>query len=60
MYQSVFSNMWIGMIRVMQLGGRLLEEAFPDVLAVCQGADLVVTSDTGSGVDEIARFPEEC
>ena len=51
-----FDNMWIGMIRVMQLGGRLVEEAFPDVLAVCQDADLVVTSDTGSGVVEAEKL----
>jgi UDP:flavonoid glycosyltransferase YjiC (YdhE family) len=48
--------MWIGMIRVMQLGGRLVEEAYPDVLAICKDADLVVTSDTGSGVVEAEKL----
>jgi UDP:flavonoid glycosyltransferase YjiC (YdhE family) len=47
-----FNNMWIGMIRVTQLGARLVQEAYPDVLKVCRGSDLVVTSDTGSGVVE--------
>ena len=51
-----FDNMWIGMIRVMQLGARLVEEAYPDVLKVCQGADLVVVSDTGSGMAEADRL----
>jgi UDP:flavonoid glycosyltransferase YjiC (YdhE family) len=27
--EQSFNNMWIGMIRVMQLGGRLVEEAYP-------------------------------
>jgi UDP:flavonoid glycosyltransferase YjiC (YdhE family) len=47
-----FNNMWIGMIRVMQLGARLVEEAFPDVLQLCRDADLVIASDTGSGIAE--------
>jgi sterol 3beta-glucosyltransferase len=51
-----FNNMWIGMIRVMQLGGRLVEEAYPDVLNVCRGADLVVVSDTGSGIAEAEKL----
>src|SRR6266508_4964516 len=44
-----FNNMWIGMIRVMQLGARLVEEAYPDVIKLCKGADLLITTDTGSG-----------
>lgn len=51
-----FNNMWIGMIRVMQLGARLVEEAFPEVLKLCQGADLVITTDTASGVAEAAKL----
>jgi sterol 3beta-glucosyltransferase len=51
-----FNNMWIGMIRVMQLGGRLVEEAYPDVLKACHGADLVVVSDTGSGIAEAEKL----
>jgi UDP:flavonoid glycosyltransferase YjiC (YdhE family) len=47
-----FDNMYIGMIRVMKLGARLVEEAYPDVLKACEGADLIVTSDTGSGAAE--------
>jgi UDP:flavonoid glycosyltransferase YjiC (YdhE family) len=54
--QKSFDNMWIGMIRVMQLGGRLVEEAFPDVLAICDAADLIITSDTGSGIVEAEKL----
>ena len=51
-----FNNMWIGMIRVMQFGARLIEEAYPDVLKVCQDADLVIVSDTGSGIAEADKL----
>ncbi len=51
-----FNNMWLGMIRVMQLGARLVEQAYPDVLKVCEGADLVVTSDTTSGIAEAEKL----
>jgi sterol 3beta-glucosyltransferase len=54
--EQSFDNMWIGMLRVMQLGARLVEEAYPDVLALCRDADLVVTSDTGSGVVEAEKL----
>lgn len=51
-----FDNRWIGMLRVMQLGARLVEEAYPDVLAVCKDADLVIVSDTGSGMAEAEKL----
>lgn len=54
--EKSFDNMWIGLIRVMQLGARLVEAAYPDVLAACREADLVVTSDTGSGVAEAEKL----
>jgi hypothetical protein len=54
--EKSFDNMWLGLIRVMQLGARLVEEAYPDVLAACQNADLVITSDTGSGVAEAEKL----
>jgi sterol 3beta-glucosyltransferase len=47
-----FNNMWIGMVRVMQFGAKLIEEAYPDVLDVCRGADLIITTDTTSGIAE--------
>jgi len=51
-----FNNMWIGMIRVMQFGAQLVEAAYPETLAVCRGADVVITSDTGSGIAEAERL----
>ena len=54
--EGSFDNMWIGMVRVMQLGARLVEEAYPDVLTACKNADLVVTTDTGSGVAEAEKL----
>jgi UDP:flavonoid glycosyltransferase YjiC (YdhE family) len=51
-----FNNMYIGVIRVMQLAARVVEEAYPDVLEVCNGADLIITSDTGSGVAEAEKL----
>lgn len=54
--EKSFDNMWIGLIRVMQLGARLVEEAYPEVLAACKDADLVITSDTGSGVAEAEKL----
>jgi UDP:flavonoid glycosyltransferase YjiC (YdhE family) len=54
--EKSFDNMWLGLIRVMQLGARLVEEAYPDVLAACRDVDLVITSDTGSGVAEAEKL----
>ena len=54
--EKSFDNMWIGLIRVMQLGARLVEGAYPDVLEVCKDADLIITSDTGSGVVEAEKL----
>lgn len=51
-----FNNMWIGMIRVMRLASWLVEKAYPEVLKVCEGADLVITSDTGSGIAEAEKL----
>jgi sterol 3beta-glucosyltransferase len=47
-----FDNMWIGMIRVMQFGAKLIEEAYPDILRVAKGADLLITTDTAAGIPE--------
>ncbi len=51
-----FNNIYIGMIRVMQLAMRLVEEAFDDVLGACRSADLVIVSDTGSGMAEADKL----
>jgi len=54
--EQSFGNMWLSLIRVMQLGARLVEEAFPDVLEACRQADLVITSDSTSGAAEAQQL----
>ncbi len=43
---------WIGFLRVMQVGARLIEQAYPDLLELCRGADLIVVNDTSAGAAE--------
>lgn len=47
--EQSFNNMYVGVIRVMRFAAKMVEEAYPDVLKVSDGADLVIVSDTGSG-----------
>lgn len=54
--EQSFGNMWLSLIRVMQLGVRLVEEAYPDVLEACRQADLVITSDSASGAAEAQQL----
>jgi sterol 3beta-glucosyltransferase len=54
--EQSFNNMWISMIRVMRLGAKLVEEAYPDVLALCKEADLVITTDSASGIAEAEKL----
>ncbi len=56
LYTQSLDNMWIGLFRVMGLAARLVEEAYPDVLEACREADLIVTSDTGSGAAEAEKL----
>ena len=49
-------NMWLGLIKVMRVGAKLVEEAYPQVLALCRESELVITSDTGSGIAEAERL----
>ena len=49
---SSFGSMWVGLIRVMRLASQLVEDAYADTRAVCRGADLVITTDSGGGIAE--------
>jgi UDP:flavonoid glycosyltransferase YjiC (YdhE family) len=49
---SSFGNMWIGLIRVMRLASRLIEDAYADTKEACKGADLVIATDSGGGIAE--------
>jgi sterol 3beta-glucosyltransferase len=47
------SGIWlVGFLRVMQLGARLVEQVYPDLLNLCRGADLIVVNDTTAGAAE--------
>jgi UDP:flavonoid glycosyltransferase YjiC (YdhE family) len=52
MWEGAARFWWIGMMRVMRLGARLIEQAFPDLLELCRGADLIVVSDASAGAAE--------
>jgi sterol 3beta-glucosyltransferase len=50
------NNMWLGLIRVMRLASRLIEQAYPDILPLAAQADLVVVSDPTAGAAEAERL----
>jgi sterol 3beta-glucosyltransferase len=52
MWEGAARFWWIGLLRVMRLGARLIELAYPDLLAVCRGADVIVVNDTTAGAAE--------
>lgn len=54
--EQSFGNMYIGAIRVMGIASSLVEEAHSDVVKACEGADLVIVSDTGSGIAEAEKL----
>jgi UDP:flavonoid glycosyltransferase YjiC (YdhE family) len=45
-------NWWLGFLRIMQLGFRLVQEAYPDLLELVKDTDLVVATDTFAGPTE--------
>ncbi|MGB7537598.1 MAG: glycosyltransferase [Anaerolineales bacterium] len=47
---------WIGFLRVMQLGAQLVEQAYPDLFALCRSADLIVVNDTSAGAAEAEKL----
>jgi sterol 3beta-glucosyltransferase len=48
-------NWWLGLIRTMQLGFRLVKEAYPDLLELVKETDLVIVTDTFAGAAEAER-----
>jgi sterol 3beta-glucosyltransferase len=52
MWEGASRFWWVGLMRVMRLGARLIEQAYPDLLEVCRGADLIVVNDTTAGAAE--------
>ena len=49
-------NWWLGMIRTMQFGFRLVQEAYDDLLRQAGAYDLVITTDTYSGAAEADKL----
>lgn len=47
---------WIGFLRTMNLGFRLVQDSYPDILALCREADAVVTTDIAAGAAEAAKL----
>jgi UDP:flavonoid glycosyltransferase YjiC (YdhE family) len=45
-------NFFLGFMRTMRLGMRLVEASYPDIYRLCQSADLVVTTDISAGAAE--------
>lgn len=47
---------WIGFLRTMNLGFRLVQDSYPDILALCREADAVVATDIAAGSAEAAKL----
>jgi UDP:flavonoid glycosyltransferase YjiC (YdhE family) len=45
-------NFFLGFMRTMRLGMRLVEQSYPDILQLCRTADLVITTDISAGAAE--------
>jgi UDP:flavonoid glycosyltransferase YjiC (YdhE family) len=56
LYAQAGKNWWLGFIRTMQLGFRLVQDSYPDILTLCRGADAVVTTDAAAGAAEAAKL----
>ena len=56
LYAQAGRNWWLGFIRTMQLGFRLVQDSYPDILALCRGADAAVTTDAAAGTAEAAKL----
>jgi UDP:flavonoid glycosyltransferase YjiC (YdhE family) len=56
LWDSASHIWWIGFLRVMQFGAKLVEKAYPDVLALCRTAELVVVNDCMLGAAEADKL----
>ena len=56
LWASSGNSMWLGLIKVMRLASSLIEQAYPDILELCQGAGLVVVSDPTAGAAEAGKL----
>ncbi len=56
LYAQAGRNWWLGFIRTMQLGFKLVQDSYLDILALCRDADAVVTTDAAAGAAEAAKL----
>jgi sterol 3beta-glucosyltransferase len=56
LYAQAGKNWWLGFMRTMQLGFRLVQDSYPDILALCREADVVVATDIAAGTAEAAKL----
>jgi sterol 3beta-glucosyltransferase len=56
LYAQAGKNWWLGFIRTMQLGFKLVQDSYPDILALCESADAVVATDIAAGAAEATKL----
>jgi sterol 3beta-glucosyltransferase len=56
LYAQAGKIWWLGFMRTMQLGFKLVQDSYPDILALCESADAVVATDTAAGAAEAAKL----
>jgi len=50
-------KIWLlGFMRTMQLGFKLVQDSYPDILALCESADAVVATDVAAGAAEATKL----
>jgi sterol 3beta-glucosyltransferase len=56
LYAQAGKNWWLGFMRTMQLGFKLVQDSYPDILALCESADVVVATDIAAGAAEATKL----
>jgi sterol 3beta-glucosyltransferase len=56
LYAQAGKNWWLGFMRTMQLGFKLVQDSYPDILALCRDADVAVATDIAAGTAEAAKL----
>ncbi|MBN1813183.1 MAG: glycosyltransferase family 1 protein [Anaerolineae bacterium] len=56
LYARAGKNWWLGFMRTMQLGFKLVQDSYPDILTLCESADAVVATDIAAGTAEAVKL----
>jgi len=56
LYAQAGKTWWLGFMRTMQLGFKLVQDSYPDILALCESADAVVATDVAAGAAEATKL----